>query len=346
MQGQLIGYLLEAIEPAERQELEAQLRRDPQLQHELELLHEALQPLHCDDHEYDPPPGLAGRTVRFVAQHSGSEQESTTPARRPDAETKEEHDGQRVGLSPVDGVERSNNWTFTDLVVAAGVMLAASMLLIPAIQKSRLEAHLASCQNNLRQLGVALANYSENHHGRFPSIPQSGQLATAGLYAVKLVDGGYLDSTAALRCPSSSLPQEQAPVEVPTMNELLQANPEQLAKYRRMMGGSYGYNLGYVEGDTYRTVKNRGRRTFALMADAPSTSLEGRRSNNHGGCGQNVLYEDGHVRYTTGCAQEDVDDHIFLNDAGIVAAGMHAEDAVIGSSLASPFPQGLIKLDR
>ena len=78
------------------------------------------------------------------------------------------------------------------------------------------------------------------------------------------------------------------------------------------------------------------------MSDAPSDAAP-YRSMNHGGCGQNVLFEDGHVQYLTTCNAEGCKDHIFTNDDGLVAPGRHVNDAVIGPSplkpVASPMPE-------
>ena len=61
------------------------------------------------------------------------------------------------------------------------------------------------------------------------------------------------------------------------------------------MGGSYGYCIGYVDQGVYQPTRNLGRPGFAIMADAPCEDRPGRQSDNHGGRGQNVLFEDGHV---------------------------------------------------
>ena len=60
---------------------------------------------------------------------------------------------------------------------------------------------------------------------------------------------------------------------------------------------------------------------------------------NHGRSGQNVLFEDGHVKFLTKCTDEGCPDHIYLNDDGQPTAGVHRDDAVIGSSSAHPLDE-------
>ena len=102
------------------------------------------------------------------------------------------------------------------------------------------------------------------------------------------------------------------------------------------MGGSYGYCLGHFRNGAYEGTRNRQRSGFAIVADAPSPDQPGHQSRNHGGRGQNVLFEDGHVVFLTCSKPNDSADDIFVNDAGLVAAGLHENDAVIGPSDASP----------
>jgi len=102
------------------------------------------------------------------------------------------------------------------------------------------------------------------------------------------------------------------------------------------MGGSYAYCLGYMEQGQYRGRKTLQRSHFALVADAPSPRRPDRHSDNHGGEGQNVLFEDGHVSFLRSSRSVDRADDIFLNDAGLVGAGVSAEDAVLGPSDARP----------
>ncbi|MCA9269238.1 MAG: hypothetical protein KDA41_12240, partial [Planctomycetales bacterium] len=75
------------------------------------------------------------------------------------------------------------------------------------------------------------------------------------------------------------------------------------------------------------------------LADSPSLHLPGRQSANHGGRGQNVLFEDQHVEYLTTVRPADVRDEVYLSDRGYVEAGRHYNDAVIGESAAQPMLQ-------
>jgi hypothetical protein len=102
------------------------------------------------------------------------------------------------------------------------------------------------------------------------------------------------------------------------------------------MGGSYAYRLGYVEGNRYHDIRNENQSRSPLMADAPSFQLAGFMSANHRGCGQNVLFQDQSVRYQTACMVPGREDHLFLNTAGIPAAGQGPLDTVLGRSEMTP----------
>lgn len=312
MRDQLIGYLLGALEAPEHELVEARLSHDPQLRRDLEILSRSLEPLAADKAHHEPPVGLAVRTCRFVAVET-----RVAPAPKP----------------PVASV--SSRWSMADLAMAAGIFLAATLLFWPAMSQSRFAARIAGCQNNLRQIGVGLADYSTLFHGQFPAPAPTGNLNWAGMYAVILREEGMLPKTHVLICPSSNLADQPDDFRVPTLEELqtlLATHAEQLAKIRKTAGGSYGYSLGFYIDDQYHAPTNLCRRTHALMADAPAPTTPYRHSLNHGGCGQNVLFEDLHVEFLPSCKAKGCNDHIFVNDAGWAHAGLHLGDSVIGAS--------------
>ncbi|HUY93065.1 MAG TPA: hypothetical protein VMV10_30325 [Pirellulales bacterium] len=322
MREHLLGYLLGALEPAENELVAARLVEDPALQADLEWLRSKVAPLAADEEDYDPPEGLAARTCTFVAARTRPKA-ARSPVLAP-------------GGAPPGGswLAPGGNWRVQDLLVAGGICIAASLLVFPAISHSQFNSRLTACQNNLREIGSALGHYSQIHNGYFPLVPQQGRLAVAGIYAPTLREARLLPDNASLICPSSSLACEEA-FALPTLDEVRVAKQEELPQLYRRMGGSYGYSLGYVANGVYRGHRNRGRSNFALMADAPDDDSAG-RSLNHGSCGQNVLFEDMHVGFLKSCRLTECDDHIYMNDQGLVGAGIGPDDAVIGRSPARP----------
>ncbi len=229
-----------------------------------------------------------------------------------------------------------SKWTWADVSVALSIAAAAFLLVLPAIENSRFNSRVAACQENLRQVGVALTQFSDRNNGYFPQIPRSGPAAVAGVYAPTLLENGYLDSSTRVVCPGSSL-ADDGEYAVPTLEQLRKANlVEELAKLHRQMGGSYGYTLGYLVDGTYRPTKNLRRPRFALMADSPNYDLPQLVSLNHGGQGQNILFEDGHVEFLAIPQRAALGDDFFTNDTGLVAAGLHRDDSVVGSSASAP----------
>jgi hypothetical protein len=329
MREHLLGYLLDALEPDERQRVEDALERDPSLRRELQALDDGLVLLRQAERSIDLPAGLAERTCRTVTEQAASHAARGAPA------TTAPKRGRPAVVAGEAG-SHVRQRTLPDVLVAAGVVLAATLVVFPAIQQSRVSARLAGCQNNLRKIGLALAQYCQHNHDHLPSIPPG---STAGIYAVRLKDGGYLDGEGWNLCPGAVRSGQRGRGYVPTWDEFHAARGPVLAQFQRSMGGSYGFTLHYVKDGVYRCVKNRRRPTFAIMSDTPCAQPEGLRSANHGGRGQNVLYEDGHVQYLTGCTAKGCRDHIFLNDQKVAAAGCHVDDAVIGESSAWPLPQ-------
>ncbi len=311
---QLLEYLLGELEEDERQALQLRLEADPSLRARLERLRHALQALDAASERFEPPAGLAQRACQLAAAAAGG--------------------AVAYGAAESHGAG-SRDWNLRDIVVAALVLGACAMLFFPAVAHSRFRARVLACQNNLREVGMALRSYSHVHGGYFPDVPPEGRESFAGIYCPKLRSSGLLQEPQWVSCPAVAI-QRRAPLQVPTLEEIRTASPQQLLEYVRSMGGDYGYTFGYEENGTYYRVRDRGRNDFAILADAPSPTLDGHPSRNHGRFGQNVLFESGHVVFLrTDADGSPLYTHL-RNDRGSVAAGVHPNDAVIAPSHARP----------
>jgi hypothetical protein len=274
----------------------------------------------------DAPSGLAERTLERISGDA------------PREETQHRAAAVAAAYDPPTGTA---SWSLADLTVAGGVFLAISMLFLPALRQSRDASRRTGCADNLRQLGVMLEGFSEQHGRFFPTVSRT---ENAGIFAVYLLEDEYAgpdELARLLLCRSSPLAEDVAEkrvfIRVPTMCELAAATCKERKMWKQLMGGSYAYRMGYYEGDRYCAIRNERSCRKAILADAPSDDLDNLQSVNHGGCGVNVLYQDGCVRYQKDATLPDVyQDVIYLNDEGEEAAGLDRDDTVLGRSEATP----------
>lgn len=331
MRQDLLGYLLNALDEPERQRVFEALQKDPQLRQELEHLRRDLRPLDATNCDYVPPAGLADLTCDLVAGYAEQHAVDVPPAAGPRPAC-----AWRRRLAARESCVPAHGWSTADAIVVAGVLLAISLIFFPVMARSRYLSQVAQCQENLRQLGIALAGYSEQHDGFFPGIPLSGPRAFAGIYAPMLLESQRLENPRIVLCPGSRLAVQNVDFRIPSLGEFDEAEGIQLLMLQRIAGGSYGYTLGNMTTEGYRTPRNRVRQYFALLADAPSLHLPGRQSVNHGGRGQNVLFEDQHVEFLLTPHSEPLGDDLFRNRFGYVEAGTDEADSVVVPSNVSP----------
>lgn len=316
----LLGYLLGTLEDEERATVEKRLADDPRWQARLAAIDDALELLRSALPRHDPPSGLAERTCRLIF-------DGCDHPRRP------------CTLSPdVQGHSRSTTWRMFDLVAATCVAAALFLFVWPALHLVRVNAHVATCQQNLRDLGVAFVSYSDRNSGFFPQVPITGKLAVVGIYGPILAEAGLLSESRQIRCPAArSLPDGDGPGrEIPTIEKLKAVPPDLVNQWASSMtrAGGYGYSLGYWENGQYHQLRNQGRSHFALAADTPPSIAPPWAFVFHGGRGRNVLFEDGRVQLLAD--RQWCGDDLFRNDAGWVAAGLRNGDSVIVSGATPP----------
>ena len=324
----LLGYLLGALERTELEQVEAELEANPELRAELRRLEQCVGRIGLADEpeHFDPPVDLAARTCRLVAARSsntgGGVREVVVVTRH------------SWTVAPAEGRQ---SMTWVNLLTVASVLIAGAALFFPALNHSLEQAQRASCQNNLRQLGFAMHEYSDrdpNH--RFPQIERTGNRGVAGFYAPLLVSRQLILDSATFLCPSMASARRERSLHILTPEEIDALTGSELTHAQQTMGGDYGCNMGYTENGVHFAPENSGRSNYVLMSDAPSNELPGRRSANHGGDGQNMLHEDGHIKFIRTLPCPLVPDDPFYNLDLRVGAGLNRTDHCIGASCDRP----------
>ncbi len=321
MRHDLVGYLFDSLDEKERAEIDLARQNQEtssEIEKELIAIQRAVQPLKHDDGFIDPPAGLAAKTIAAVKQSSVSKGPALSPA------------------SDSGSIIQSRIWL--DRMILAAASIAAIVLLAPLLFEAMEDARATRAQQNLQKVAVALQGYADTH-GMYPTPPDAGPLSRAGLYAPTLVSEHRIrPDDGLLVYPGSALNEKN--FQVPSREEIEAAvGTEGFEELIGLMGGDYGYTLGYRdESGHLKPIRNQQRSHHPIMADAPDAS--GEQSSNHPDGAHHIVYEDGRVEriWVTSSTLDQLhrNDHLYLNHDGKIAAGKDIEDAVIGDSHHQP----------
>jgi prepilin-type N-terminal cleavage/methylation domain-containing protein/prepilin-type processing-associated H-X9-DG protein len=234
-------------------------------------------------------------------------------------------------------VIRKAGFTLVELLVVIGIIALLISILLPSLNRARETANRVKCANNLKQLGLAIALYTNENHGSYPRTFASA-LASSDLFS----DANY----SAVDPFSTAVPagENWNPVtfnNVPSCLFLLlrtedlnaavfncpstNTTPDNFGGGNLIVTNRSNWSppmatyLSYSYSDPFGGAKmtNSIDSTFAVAADInPGTSSTNGtdnvlvvntsssavqqkfgNTNNHGKDGQNVLFADGHVEF-------------------------------------------------
>jgi prepilin-type processing-associated H-X9-DG protein len=286
---QLLGHLLDALDDDEQRWLDARLEYDEERRLELARWRRRLAPLEALRPDFEPPPWLAEWTCRLVAAFGSP----PPPTVRP-----------RVGMTPQPiAPSRMPQIGWRDVTAVGLVLLTALALLLPAINNSRFYARLTSCQDGLRQIGLALTEYSHRDGDPLPRLAAGGRLTGAGVYAAGLLRNQLASDAGRRLCPDVWLAVQEEPAHA--FSRSLRVAVRQLGP--QWLRGPQSADIDPIDlsngwpgtrrDGTTGGLGNLSPAAQALLADAPSVDLPGQTIASHGGRGRNVFFADGHVEF-------------------------------------------------
>jgi hypothetical protein len=218
------------------------------------------------------------------------------------------------------------------MATAAGILVAAMAVVVPAIHQSRISAQRVACKDNLKDIYTGVATYVDRHKD-LPIADGSGKFAVAGIVGPRLYSAGYLSDPRSLFCPGSELDCNLA--DYPTLDRLQSASGEELARLHKTIGGSYAHLVGHKKSGRYRRPSSLNGSITPIAADL--SDKNGQFQPHHGWATNNVLTNDGqtltlHNSSIPGLKDKD----IYRNDAGLRAAGLNEDDKVLLDSHLGP----------
>ena len=194
-------------------------------------------------------------------------------------------------------------FTLLDLLAVVLILAVAAFFLLPPFCSVSQPARRASCMMNVRQIGLAMFQYAGDHDDHFmrlvdangnvvPAVDNEGHvsvLPSRTAFALLLKDG-YITTTKVFVCPSSTE----------------QANPSFPTDFKNTPLQKLVFSDEHCSYGCDPTKAHSVDASCAIVADKPpvgvSKANEGtvkNNSDNHKGEGQNIFYNDGHVKWST-----------------------------------------------
>ncbi|PHS18733.1 MAG: hypothetical protein COA78_01745 [Blastopirellula sp.] len=335
MRDQMLGYLLGALDEDETREVRQLIESQPEIQDEFNRLKKHIDNLENSWDDVPAPSGLAAKTCGLLDDPIAAQAMLLEKGSPPEESIDDRPTPKSTGFFDSITSGRSQ-FTLLDSLVALGACLAAAAIFFPALAGSRMLANRLQCENQLRQVGVALQKYAYSSPlNEYPSITAKGPFSAAVTFGPKLIANGYLQNENVLSCMPSQRNNDLKPF--PSMEQLRSADLKDLPELHARLDPVYNYNLGMQKSGKISPPQFKGRSHYPLASDVVFIS-DARASDDsistlkHGGQGVNVLFDDGTVRFfklNTKDAPKMIPQY-FINDDGVMGPGLSEEDPVLG----------------
>lgn len=158
-----------------------------------------------------------------------------------------------IGVKQGTKTNRAHAFTLLELLVVVAIIALLASILFPAFSRARENARRSSCLSNLKQIGLGIAQYTQDYD---EYLPYSGSTATGGRWPNKI--GPYIKNTSIFVCPSYTDFK-------PVSNFLY----ENAATGWRGNGSTYAINVNFSDYES-NTIKSRH---LAEIVDTVNSSI-------------------------------------------------------------------------
>lgn len=175
-------------------------------------------------------------------------------------------------------------FTLIELLVVVAIIAILASILFPAFARARENARRASCQSNLKQIGLGIQQYTQDYDERFPAIDAGTGVANNPGWAFAVQP--YIKSEQIFQCPSDSGVTPSG-VDLPT-RALTAGFSDYLLNYN--LGGQSSAILEYSSNTILNSEGAGGNANF----NAAKQPLAGSARHLEGA---NYAFADGHVKW-------------------------------------------------
>jgi prepilin-type N-terminal cleavage/methylation domain-containing protein/prepilin-type processing-associated H-X9-DG protein len=105
-------------------------------------------------------------------------------------------------------VARKRGFTLIELLVVIAIIAILAAILFPVFARARENARRSSCQSNLKQIGIGIAQYTQDYDEKYPLNPEVGGVTYTNAQGVgmswDMTIQPYIKSHQVMVCPSDS----------------------------------------------------------------------------------------------------------------------------------------------
>jgi len=155
---------------------------------------------------------------------------------------------------------KRKGFTLIELLVVVGIIALLAAILFPVFARARENARRANCVSNLKQIGLALMQYTQDYDERYPLADLKGTNPDGTTPTWTGIIQPYIKSEQVFTCPNDSV---AAHTDVSAVGHRVSYAPNCFTDIRMVNGSGVNMNLGFF---SYRDLGDNLLTGQPLMA--------------------------------------------------------------------------------